>query len=222
MKKIMMAIVMMVSAGAGHASDFGSLAVGADILKAAAAGNTTPVEFVPVEKSAGDRLRGLPGETAFDKLKNLFEEGVPATQEDLTGWYAGRTVSNFYKTGKNRLCGALLAGRKTPFIANGGPLLGEEKVMRLDLQSTFTLDYYDNMNAATAARVAENISQNVFGFIMEFPAARGVVLHTTIQESVEERKARGYIVERVIVYNEKMQNAEERYSYYFKNVTPGK
>ncbi len=43
MKKIMMAIVMMVSAGAGHASDFGSLAVGADILKAAAAGAALPV-----------------------------------------------------------------------------------------------------------------------------------------------------------------------------------
>lgn len=101
------------------------------------------------DKMAGDRLADLPGATAFDKLKALFEEGVPPAKKDLTGWYAGRSV---YSKDKSKFESAIIVGKEVSVNSGGGPLFDGEKVFQIfSFTDNRANDYYDTMSTTSVA-----------------------------------------------------------------------
>jgi hypothetical protein len=175
------------------------------------------------DRASVDKLKGLPGAMAFDKLKNLFEEGVPAAKEDLAGWHSGRAVSSgehSTDTVRNRFYGALLVGAN-----EGGPLF-EAEALKLSffMEGQLAPDYFDVMSEAAVSKIKESLLKPGRTAIMVlFPGAKGINTDTFAGYKflVEERKARGYVVEHLAWYDKKTdQMSVEYYSYYFKDVTP--
>ena len=180
--------------------------------------------FKASDNLPADRLKGLPGATAFDKLKNLFNEGVPATKESLTGWYAGRLVS----AQKDDFVASLLMGIEMPANSNGGPLFEGDKVFKVFLitppSASISPDFYDNMSGTLMTELKNKIMSGDYSeasFALEFPGAKVVAELDTVKVTLDERVARGYVVERFARYDKPAGTLQsEYYTYYFKNVTP--
>lgn len=131
----MIVAAMMVSAQAGYCAgpalenlqklgDVEAISVPVPGSPKAMDGNTLKVD------QAFAKLSDLAGATAFEKLKNLFNEGAPAAKADLTGWYSGRMVQ--LKT-PNVFEGTLIIGREEPANPDGGPLFSGELLFEVYL-----------------------------------------------------------------------------------------
>ena len=219
MRKVL-TVIMVLMAYAGVSS--------AGVLEQASlmAGDKAEIKMAAVsmpEKLAGDRLSDLPGATAFDKLKALFEEGVPATKEDLTGWHAGRNVVN---SGKDIFKGALLVGKDLPTgDSDGGPLFDDGMAFKVFVLTSKVPGNYDNMSGRVVSVVKEILSDTSFAVTLKFPAATATGGQPSLYEWLQYRKARGYVVEyfrqyRRIPNSPEYETMAESYAYYFKVVTP--
>ena len=214
MKKVLAAI-MVLTAYAGMASAGGLEQAGL------MAGDKAEINVAAVsmpEMVSDSKMSGLPGATPFDKLKSLFAEGVPATKEDLTGWYSGRGVYGGSDAAKNKFLPAFLAGGEAALAPGGGPLFEEEKVFQVvAFASTGNPAYYDGISPDAAAGIFKNERK----YNLEFPGAKWEVTDPGYKTSLELRKARGYVV-LCWKYVEIKTGAiySEGYFYFFKNVTP--
>ena len=159
------------------------------------------------------KLDRISGATPFEKLKNLFNGGVPAVRKDMTGWYAGRTVSSQEPWEAD---GALLIGKEEPIVPDGGPLLSEELKFTVRLVAGATSGYFDDMAPSVIAGLQKT---KVFSSII-FPAATGSAPREYGKVTLRYRRSLGYLVEHMISLD-KLDNVRwETYSYYFLNVTP--
>ncbi|MFA6433536.1 MAG: hypothetical protein WCW52_02455 [Elusimicrobiales bacterium] len=181
---------------------------------------TTPVETlsIPIQQEAvaAELMKSLQGATAYDKLANLFASGHPATDTALTGWFVGRCVAS---TAKNTFRGALMMGRKVTL--NGGPLF--DPVLWTYLTRSAQPNFFDNMTAKLISEIKNNLMNGAYSggrFTLEFPEATTTQNRTSKKIILEERIARGYIVEHYTDYNNEGKITWETYGYYFKDVTP--
>lgn len=169
------------------------------------------------DKAASDALSKLPGGTPYEKVKALFESGVPATQADLTGIKAGRV---FIKDGSIEYAGLIGMMVKVPEeVVNGGPLFPPANEARFVLG--FTADDMEKLSTDEMVRFKMEFERSSdFHYSTKFPEAVAVATRDNMTAKVKERKAQGYIVEKYVVADAR----EERiyYSYYFKDVTPKK
>jgi len=153
-----------------------------------------------------DKLSDLAGTTPFEKLESLFNEGVPASEKDLTGWYSGRAV---FKSDPCTFYGKLFVGKRLRSNSGGGPLFAGEEIFQGTLIRNQSLEYFDSITP----EIIHEVARAGGTVVITFPAAAG---GTTYKTTVTYRKARGYIVEQIQDNN----SANAVYTYYFKNVTP--
>lgn len=159
------------------------------------------------DKLVSDTLRGLPGDTPFEKVKALFNKGVPATKEDLFGWHTGRTFRN-----DGAIMGALLVMKMVPEAADGGPLFSTPTKVVLYVVGNSVPAYYDEITPAVKAAVERDMTSE---WTIQFPEAIASPRNSD-GFTLEERKSDGYVVERFV----RKSDGVELYTYYFKNVTP--
>ncbi|HBB66809.1 MAG: hypothetical protein A2X28_01455 [Elusimicrobia bacterium GWA2_56_46] len=181
MKKIMMAVVMVISASAAYAApDFGDLDVSVNELKAASANDTAIVKFKAADKSADDsaRLAGLSGGTAYKKLENLFKSGSPATKDSLRGRHVGRGVDSL---NENRFMAAILIGKDQPDL--GGPLFDS------DINFTISEGYNASFPAAYDHLSYDELSTlecNLTPQAVIFPGAKRKTMNESEGLSIED------------------------------------
>ncbi|MEI7529183.1 MAG: hypothetical protein WCK76_09575 [Elusimicrobiota bacterium] len=226
-----MAAVLAVLTGSACAAEFAGLqglkasGIGGKVVTVSAAA-AVPAAVEQSDLSAG-RLKGLPGETAFDRLKNLFNEGVPATKEDLIGWHAGRMIKN---SKPDQFVAALLVGREMLSFSEGGPLFEGDtsfKIILIDSPAVFPPsfpNYYEHLSGTDRTSLESQIRQGWYSkaeYTLKFPEAKLEVEFATVKGSIEERVARGYIVERFTASGVVASGTvnKEYYAYYFKDVT---
>ncbi|HNW44630.1 MAG TPA: hypothetical protein PKI19_09005 [Elusimicrobiales bacterium] len=181
------------------------------------------VPAVPAPKAvqeAGDKSYSARLAAAADpqeKLKNLFEEGIPALEKELSGWHSGRSYDAVRKT----FTGALLAFWKAPAADNtGGPLFQQESVPMAIVMNESDPAFFDKLPYDQVLRVRYMINSRERVFMLKFPGAKGFYEDAGSRVMIEERVAGGYIVERMTVLEKATETRHEVYSYYFKNVTP--
>jgi len=150
------------------------------------------------------------GATKFDTFKALFENGRPATKEELTGWHSGRYVC---RSRPDTVYGAIMVGSES---YPDGPALPSK--FRIGLPGTNTDPvYFDVLDENKVAAVKKSMS--LHGVELTFPAAMGTYVYSqgtaaTIY-TMEYRKSGGYIIE-------KMGGDQPfaGYTLYMYNVTP--
>ena len=211
MRKALVALALAVSAGSAYAAPAAEQ-LGLKQGELPQLVVPAPAQGVDISEGA---LKGLTGVTALEKIKSLFELGVPATKEDLTGWYSGRTVY----TNKEVVKGALLVGWEAALNSDGGPLL-EDKVLKVIFNESDTPSSYDELSDSYILGTKTLMEETSKFYAMEFPGARAVLNESGYRSVVEERKAGEYIVEHWTSYTPAGSIYQESYSYYFKNVTP--
>ncbi|MDA8130610.1 MAG: hypothetical protein M0011_03790 [Elusimicrobia bacterium] len=245
MKKILTILILVSAAGLARAGDLESAASAAaltDLRLERAADMKVPepsaaAALGEMDKTAPSELLGLPGATSYEKVKALFERGVPATQADLTGIKAGRTFTAAGTVAKGAMIGMVV--KVSEYEAAGatdeGPLFGSSGKERFaigfiendieyynkralkGLEHLFQYPYYYSF-AFGVRRHPESPQRNY----MIFPEARAVMnWNNGIQQIIEERKAGEYLVEK---FTEK-DTASGRilktlYTYYFMDLTP--
>ena len=225
----LIAVIALFGAGVSYAEGtaFNSLAgsVSPSVLSEMALPENIPSpKAYPAGDVSVEQLKAVPGATPDEKLRNLFEEGVPATKEDLIGWHSGRSFSD---TGEPE-ARLLIAWESTALKAL--------KIDSLDTSDTTGASaFYDDLTTDKIAGVKGYIktfhSDRDLRGVTIFPAAAQVrsLRHGTLQ--IEWRKARGYIIERSIRNEEATRMvgwkaetvklpAVVGYRYYFEDVTP--
>lgn len=175
---------------------------------------------------------GIQAETKYAVLKKLFEQGAPAAQNDLTGWYSGRYVT---PNDPNTLFGTLMAGigmvaepvAGSPTEPDGGPLFPPVQPpapkyffrIALPAQQTDTA-YYDNLTKdilSDVNRLIERVkaSAETRSVVkISFPEAAG----TYAGNDIAYRKNGNYIIEELLFKTDAA--SVTTYSYYYKDVTP--
>ncbi|MDD5302246.1 MAG: hypothetical protein PHS14_03980 [Elusimicrobia bacterium] len=183
-----------------------------DQLKASApSGTEIAVPAAPSAKPAGKSaeadgnntlsLSGIPGETVLDKVKTLFDKGVPATKKDLIGWHSGREVRD---NRPDLLYGSvLLAGEFTDETGR--------KTFRVMSHPNWTKDYFDDLDAAKKSFLRQKWDAVA-------PTAHEVVFPSAVVTSkvMAFREARGCIIS---AYG-RAGEAPYTYAFYCKDVTP--
>lgn len=165
-------------------------------------------------------MRDIPGETPFEKLKNLYDGGTPATEKDLTGWYSGRMV---VEKNPEVLFGALLVGKRVSSHPGGGPLFENDKafqVVPLYNPPGWGPDCYDNMDTSLISRVKDWIENPMGAIALAFPLAEGTIQNSHGRTTISYRRAKDYIAEYLVTYDVDGKQIQKAYSYYFLNVTP--
>jgi len=225
----LIAVIALFGTGVSYAEGtaFNSLAgsVSPSVLSEMALPENIPSpEASPAGDVSVEQLKTVPGATPEEKLKNLFEEGVPAAKEDLIGWHSGRSFSD---TGEPE-ARLLIAWESTGL-----------KALKIDtINTTETKDnpaFYEDMTINKISDVKRYIktfhSERDLRSVTNFPGAVQVrsLKHGTLQ--IEWRKARGYIIERSTRNEEATRMvgwkaetvklpAVAGYRYYFEDVTP--
>jgi len=223
MKKALLAAVFAVVVSGASFAEGGALAE----LKLKAPGYAESVSL-PTPKAAAvsiqsglDKLRaemGLQDATPYEILRNLYLEGIPATEMDLTGWHAGRTVE---ATKPEVFQGALIVGVRLPVNSAGGPLFQEMTKFRLNSLASDAAYNYDEMSVAKVEEVKKQLAE---GFKLSFEPGKAPAGSMSYSDGssvvVVYKKARGYVVESWTKYDKDGKIFADFYSYFFRDVTP--
>ncbi|MFA6435280.1 MAG: hypothetical protein WCW52_11350 [Elusimicrobiales bacterium] len=153
-------------------------------------------------------IQSFPGATVYDKMKNLFNAGIPVTQQDVIGWYGGRYANN---ANKNILYPSLLTGY---LETKGGSLFDGELRVAYFTGLENVPDQFDYpLSDYAVGLVNESIAKLGSEFAYDIPA-----MHP-LGDKNEYRKAQGYIVVHVM-FNDDSGGISDAYGYNYKNVTP--
>ena len=177
---------------------------------------------VPLPDNAAQAVMNrLPGNTPYEKVKNLFEKGVPATRADLTGWKAGR---QFLASGE---ISASILIKNEVYVPSGGPLFQSRDnycITRFVDPRPGKVFAYDELKYSDAKMIMGILQKKDPSYVweMQFPKSVAYAENETYNYFLELRKADGYIV--AIERNTTLggEVAHLSYSYYFKDVTPNK
>ncbi|MFA6434907.1 MAG: hypothetical protein WCW52_09450 [Elusimicrobiales bacterium] len=159
--------------------------------------------------------------TPFEEIKNLFDQGVPATKQDLTGWHAGRVAD---RANPGVLEAGLLVGTAVESPSFNGVNVDIFDCYRIKGCNSATPAFFENMDKRTVALVKLSFGYRLLDAVT-FPSAEVVSIdyepYAVTKSITTYRKAKGAIIKRYSSYDTDGQVSDESYSYYSVDVTPG-
>jgi hypothetical protein len=201
---------MMFSAGAGYAEVFGDLGGSVADLKVAAAKGILTVS-PEIDRSFENKLTVRSGTALYAELESRYEKGVPATRNDLTGYYVGRYVPT---DNPNNIHAAFLFGRYPLHIPEEGPIGGNSKLMvSAILAINRKADYFDDIGYEHNYKISNSGLQKA---LKECAEALEQPAHSCNKETCHWYRKSG----EDLVMKEVSGKKVIGYAYYFLKVIP--